>query len=339
MRRTIAVLATIAVAALSAGCGERHEVTHANATQSLSLMLDFFPNADHVGLYQALADGEFARQGLSVKVQAPTDPATPLKLVAAGKVDLAISYEPELLLARAKGLNLVSVAAIVQRPLTAIIAVGKKTAPATVLKPADLAGKTVGTAGIAYQSAYLNTILAAAKVDPKSVKQINVGFNLVPAMLTGKVDATLGGFVNYEGVQMKLQHRKPTIIPVDQAGVPPYDELIIVARGEELARKPQLIRAFLQALGQGYGAVRTNPEAGVDALIKANPDLKRPFQLAAVKATLPAFFPANPGRPFGYQNLKEWVAFGRWMTAHGLLDKRPVISQAATNVLLPGQGE
>jgi putative hydroxymethylpyrimidine transport system substrate-binding protein len=338
MRRALLALTATCIAVLSAGCGERHEVTSPHTTQSLSLMLDFFPNADHVGLYQALADGAFKRQGLAVHVQVPADPATPLQLVAAGKVDLAISYEPELLLARAKGLNLVSVGAITQRPLTSIIAIGSKSKRA-VANIAGLTGRTVGTAGIAYQSAYLSTILAAAKVDPKTVKQINVGFNLVPAMLTGKVDATLGGFWNYEGVQLQMQHRKPTVIPVDQAGVPPYNELVIVARGEELQRKPQVIRAFLQALGQGYQSVRADPGAGVDALIRANPGLKRPFQLASVRATLPAFFPSNPGRPFGYQDLKQWVAFGRWMTSHGLLDKRPVVSQAATNALLPGQGE
>ena len=141
----------------------------------------------------------------------------------------------------------------------------------------------------------LSTILQRADRCPTSaVKRVNVGFNLVPAMLTGKVDATLGGFWNYEAIQLQHMHHNPTVIPVDRAGVPTYDELIVVARAQELARRPQIIRAFLQALGQGYRAVRANPAAGIDPLMKANPSLNRGLQFSSVKATLPAFFPAQP---------------------------------------------
>jgi putative hydroxymethylpyrimidine transport system substrate-binding protein len=334
-RRVAIVAALVCVAVVGAGCGERHEVTSARTPTKVSVMLDFFPNADHAGLYAALAGGGFARQGLDVTVRTPASPSEPLALLAAGKVDLAISYEPELLLARDTGAPLVSVAAIVQRPLTSIIALDPRRVPG----PKALAGKTIGTAGIPYQDAYLTTILQNADVPASSVKRVNVGFNLVPAMLTGKVDATLGGFWNYEAIQLRQMHHNPTVIPVDHAGVPTYDELVVVARAGELAHKPQIFRAFLQALGQGYRAVRANPAAGVNPLMKANPNLNRGLQFSSVKATGAAFFPADPSKPFGYQNLKQWVAFGRWMTAHGLLHKRPIIAQAATNDLLPGQGE
>jgi putative hydroxymethylpyrimidine transport system substrate-binding protein len=334
MRRLALLAALVLAGALAAGCGERHESTVGHGAQPLSLMLDFFPNADHAGIYAAMADGAFKRQGIALHLQVPTNAATPLELLAAGRVDLAISYEPELLLARAKGQHLVSVAAIVQRPLTSIIAIGSK----HIAGAAGLSGKTVGTAGIAYQSAELSTILQAAHVAPASVKQINVGFNLVPAMLTGKVDATIGGFWNYEAVQLRRMHRNPTVIPVDQAGVPTYDELVVVARSDELqGSRRQLIRAFLQALGQGYGAVRANPAAGINPLVAANKGLDRGLQLASVQATLGAFFPADAAQPFGYQNLAQWATFGRWMATHRLIPHAPAIAQAATNALLPGQ--
>ena len=168
-------------------------------------MLDYFPNADHAGIYAAKDSGAFSRAGLDVQIQTPSDPAAPLKLLAAGKVDLAISYEPELLLARDKGLKLVAVGALVQKPLTSIMSIGKH----AIADPKDLKGKTVGTAGIPYQSAYLKAILERAGVDPSSVKEVNVGFNLVPAMKTKKVDATLGAFWNYEGVQLRLREAAP----------------------------------------------------------------------------------------------------------------------------------
>jgi putative hydroxymethylpyrimidine transport system substrate-binding protein len=332
-RRLTAAL-IVAVAALALGaCGERTEPTGAPAPQSLRLMLDYFPNADHAGLYAAQAQGDFSRAGLSVAIQTPSDPSAPLKLLAAGKVDLAISYEPELLLARDRGLELVAVGAIVQKPLTAIVSIGKR----AIGDPAQLAGKTVGTAGIPYQSAYLKEILTHAGVDPASVKEVNVGFNLVPAMLSKKVYATLGGFWNYEAIQLERKHRHPTVIRVDQAGVPTYDELVIVARENEVGPRAAILRRFLQALARAHQTLRDKPGTGVDALLRANPDLDPGLQRAAVTATLPVFFPTGTDKPWGWMEPREWQAYSRWMLANKLLT-RPASQQALNNDLLPGQG-
>jgi putative hydroxymethylpyrimidine transport system substrate-binding protein len=327
--KRLALLA--AAAAVLAGCGEKKDTTTPAATQPLSLMLDFFPNADHAGIYAAQARGDFRRAGLDVKLQTPGDPSEPLRLLAAGRVDLAISYEPELFLARDKGLALASVGAIVQRPLTSIISLKG------ISSPAQLQGKRVGTAGIPYQSAYLKTIAKAAGVT--GIKEVNVGFNLVPAMLSKKVDATLGGFWNYEGIQLQRRHRHPNIIPVDRAGVPTYDELIVVAREDTLRTRDGAanVRRFMQALAAGYGAVRKDPAAGIDPLLAAAKDLDRGLQLASVKATLPAFFPAA-GKPFGWQDLRAWGRYAKWMTDNGLLKRPPSVGRALTNDYLPGQG-
>jgi putative hydroxymethylpyrimidine transport system substrate-binding protein len=321
----------VAAGALLAGCGEKKDTTTAAGTQPLTVMLDFFPNADHAGLYAAQARGDFRRAGLDVKVQAPNDPAEPLRLLAAGRVDLAVSYEPELFLARDKGLALASVGAIVQRPLTSIISLKG------VSSPGRLQGTRVGTAGIPYQSAYLKTI--AKQAGATNVKEVNVGFNLVPAMLSKKVDATLGGFWNYEGIQLERRHRHPKIIRVDEAGVPTYDELIVVAREDTLRTRDgaAMVRRFMQALGAGYTAVRADPEAGIKPLLAAAKDLDRGLQLASVKATLPAFFPAA-GKPFGWQDTRAWGRYAKWMSDNGLLKRPPAVGRAVTNDYLPGQG-
>jgi len=327
--KRLAVLAVCAAAL--AGCGTKKETTAPPGVQPLRVMLDFFPNADHAGLYAAQAHGDFRRAGLDVKLQAPNDPAEPLRLLAAGKVDLAISYEPELLLARDKGLRLASVGAIVQRPLTSIISLKG------ISSPAQLQGKRVGTAGIPYQSAYLRTIAKTAGVT--GIKEVNVGFNLVPAMLSKKVDATLGGFWNYEGIQLARRHKHPKIIRVDQAGVPTYDELIVVAREATLRTRTGAleVRRFMQAAGAGYNAVRTDPSAGISALMAAAPDLDRGLQLASVKATLPAFFPSGD-KPFGWQDLNAWGRYAKWMFDNRLLKQPPAVGRAVTNDYLPGQG-
>ena len=234
-------------------------------------MLDWFPNADHAGIYQALAEGDFAKAGLDVHVQIPSDPAAPLKLLAAGKVDAAISYEPEVLLARNQDLPLVSVAAIVQRPLTSIVSLGSK----HITTAASLKGKKVGDAGIPYQHAYLTTILAQAGVPQSSVKEINVGANLVPAMLSGRVDATLGAFWNYEAIQLAQLRKHPNVIHMEQVGVPTYDELVVVVRKDTIVNHPEVVRRFVQALARGYEAVRRDPQAAVANLVQASPGWTR----------------------------------------------------------------
>lgn len=336
MKRLIAVITAVLAALTLAGCGEKHETVSGSpsSAQQLSLMLDWFPNADHAGIYQALAEGDFAKAGLNVHVQIPSDPSAPLKLLATGKVDAAVSYEPEVLLARDQGLALVSVAAIVQRPLTSIVSIGSK----HITKPAQLRGKRVGDAGIPYQHAYLSTILARAGVPASSVKEINVGSNLVPAMLSGKVDATLGSFWNYEAIQLAMLHKHPNVIHMEQVGVPTYDELVVVVRKNTIVNHPDVVRRFVQALGRGYEAVRRDPQGAVANLVKASPGLDPKLQLASVKATLPAFFPSNSADPWGWQDPKEWAAYGKWMLNDHLISNPNAAIDASTNELLAGQG-
>ena len=333
----LVLVLALALATLLGACGEKQEsVTgSASSAQRFTLMLDWFPNADHAGIYQALAEGDFAKAGFDVHVQVPSDPATPLRLLAAGKVDAAISYEPELLLARNQDLPLVSVAALVQRPLTSIVSVGAK----HITKPTDLKGKRVGDAGIPYQHAYLTTILARAGVPQKSVKEINVGDNLVPAMISGRVDATLGAFWNYEAIQLAQLHKHPNVIHMEQVGVPTYDELVLVVRKNTIVSHPDVVRRFVQALGRGYEAVRRNPQQAVANLVRASSGLDPKLQLASVKATLPAFFPSNyPTHPWGWQDPKQWAAYGQWMLSHQLLTTPNAVLDASTNELLAGQG-
>jgi putative hydroxymethylpyrimidine transport system substrate-binding protein len=333
-RALLVILALLCVLGLTA-CGEKQDATSASAAKRFTVVLDFFPNADHAALYTAISNGDFRAAGLDVQPQTPSDPSAPLKLVAAGRADMAISYEPELLLARDEGLKLVSIGALVQRPLTSIIALPGK----HVARVADLRGRRVGTAGIPYQAAELKTALQTAGVKPAAVKETNVGFNLVPAMLSGKVDATLGGFWNYEGIQLQLLHMHPIVIPVDQAGVPTYNELVLVVRADEARTRGQDLRAFMQALTEGERAVRANPAAAAKLLQSANPDLEPKLQLASIEKTLPAALPTDKSKPFGYQDPSAWAAFGSWMLAHGLLKHDPNAGLPPfTNEFLPGEG-
>jgi putative hydroxymethylpyrimidine transport system substrate-binding protein len=336
MRRLALLAGALLITVVLAACGEKKDPLSASGApaQSLNLMLDWLPNADHVGIYKALADGDFTKAGLNVHVQVPSDPATPLQLLAAGKVDVAVSYEPELMLARDKGEPLVAIGAIVQRPLTSIVSLGSK----HITSPAQLRGKKVGDAGIPYQHAYLTTILQHAGVPVGSVKEINVGDNLVPAMLGGRVDATLGAYWNYEAIQLRQMRRRANVIHMESAGIPTYDELVLVTTENTLANKTNVLRRFVQTLGRGYESVRSDPAAGVAALVHANPSLQTKLQSASVNATLTSFFPANPKLPWGWQDQKRWTAYGEWMLNHHLISNPASVANASTNQLLAGQG-
>jgi putative hydroxymethylpyrimidine transport system substrate-binding protein len=296
-------------------------------------MLDYFPNADHAGIYAAQANGDFKEAGLDVEIHQPPDPAAPIKQVAAGRVDLAISYEPEVLRARDQGLAVVSVAALVQKPLTSIISLPK----AKISEPADLEGKTVGTAGIDYQDAYLKAILSEAGVGPASVKVRNVGFGFSAALITGKIDAALGAFWNYEGQELKLRGKRPRIIRIDEAGVPTYNELVLVANEDALERDGDKIRAFIGAVSRGTRDLRRDPDNAIDGLLDANPDLDPELQRASVKVTLPLFFPPE-GKPFGWQDPAQWDEFSAWMKDNQLLENPPDPARSYDNALLPGAG-
>lgn len=332
-RRLLLFALTVLVTSAWMGCGEKEDRLTPSGEKRFELLLDFFPNADHAGIYAAQGQGHFRQAGLDVKIRQPSDPASVLKQVSAGKVDLAISYEPQVLAARDSGQRVVAVAALVQEPLTSIISLPRT----KIRRPADLKDKTVGTAGIDYQAAFLRTIALEADVNPESIRQRNVGFGLQPALISRKVDATLGGFWNYEGVDLRLKKRRPQIIRVERAGVPRYDELVLVANEDALERDGGRIRAFLGALARGTRDLRRNPDTGIRPLLRADKGLDERLQREVVRVTLPLFSPPE-GKPYGYQDPGQWNRFVAWMRENKLVRNLQDARGAYTNELLPGAG-
>ncbi len=320
--RTPAIAVAVALLALAlvlAACGEKSEDT-SGETQPFSLTLDFYPNPDHAGIYMAQKLGYFEEAGLEVGIDAPSDPSAPIKLVAAGQSDLAISYEPEVVLAREKGLDVVAIGALVNRPLTSMMWLKSS----GIKGVGGLKGKTIATAGIPYQEAFLETILARGKLTPEDVKTVNVGFGLLPALISDSAQAMLGGYSNVEGVNLRQRGKAPVITPVDKLGVPTYDELVLVANRVTLREEPEEFRLFVAALERGTRAAVEDPEAATAAVLEANRDLDPKLTRAEVKATLPLLAPppasAAGGHPYGYMDPAEWTRFAGWMRDNGLVN-------------------
>jgi putative hydroxymethylpyrimidine transport system substrate-binding protein len=336
MTKRLRIAALIAVGTLLLGvsaCGggtDEPSTGSPSNPQPFTLDLDWYVNPDHAGIYSALDQGFFKQAGLDVHPQVPSDPSAPIKEVAAGRADLAVSYEPEVLLAQDKGLDVQAVAAIVDRPLTSLISLPK----AGITSGAALQDKTVGTAGIPYQTDYLETILQSAGLPTSAAKEVNVGLNLLPTLIGGKVDAILGGFRNIEGVDLQQRGLNPRIVPVDRLGVPTYDELVLVARRSTVEEHPEAIRSFISGLARGTGYAIAHPQEATNAVVSAGKGLDPMQTRAEVDATLP-LIAGTPGRPYGYMDPDQWSAYAEWMAQHNLISSAPQTSDVVTNELLP----
>lgn len=313
MRRRL-LLAAAAVACLAFARGSAQPVT---------LTLDWTPNPDHVGLYDARDTGLFSRAGLDVTIRAPSDPTAPLKLVGVGRSDLAVSYEQELFFAAAKNLPVVAVAAVVPQPLNSFMSIEPQ-----VKTLSDLRGKTIGVTGVPSDYATIKSAGLAGKT-----KVVNVGYNLLPALLAHRVDAVLGVYRNVEGVQLQLRGLHPTIIPVDRAGVPSYDELVLVASKARLkdASYRSEVRRFVAAFLAGTVDARAHPSRALSILERVTASDPR-FLARATPATLRLL--AGP-KGVGCLSIGAWQRFGDWMHAHGLLKQRVPASSVVTTRFLP----
>jgi len=254
----------------------------AMANEKLTLVLDWYINPDHAPIMVAEQIGAFKAQGLDVKIVPPSDPALPPRLVAAGKADLAITYQPQVHFFADEGLPLVRVGTLINSPLNTIIALDKR-----IKTPADLKGKKVGYSVSGIEQATLATMAQHDHIDPQSIKLINVNFQLTSALLAGQVDAVIGGYRNIEALELKLQGKDPQVMNVEDFGVPAYDELVIVANRDEIHAAK--IKKFLVALQEGVAYLRAHPQETWQAFAAAHPELNTELNQQAWQQTAPLF--------------------------------------------------
>lgn len=314
MRGTVALLATLLALAGLAGCGG--EGAEPGAPKGATLVLDFVPNAVHSGIYSALAGDYYEEAGVELKVQPPGESTDAPKLLAAGRVEFAILDIHDLGIARERGIDLVGVAPIVQRPLAAVIA----RADGPVRRPRDLEGRRVGVTGLPSDEAVVASEVAADGGDPAAVEEVTIGFTAVPSLAARKVDAATG-FWNSEAVALRRQGIPIRVFAVDRFGAPPYPELILATSRRLLEEDPELVDAVVEETERGYALAEHDPNAALDDLLAANPELERADQQAQLKALLPILAP----KPFDLEVLREWAG---WDLRHGLLEKPLSVEEA-----------
>jgi putative hydroxymethylpyrimidine transport system substrate-binding protein len=295
----------------------------ARAAENMTVLLDWFINPDHAPLFVALERGYFRDVGLEVSFKAPADPNDPPKLVAAGKADIAISYQPQLHLQAAAGLPLTRIGTLVATPLMSLVVL--RDGP--IRSIADLKGKKIGFSVGGLEDAVLKAMLGKYQLTLGDVTLVNVNFSLSPALITGKVDAVIGAFRNFELNQMDIVKRPGRAFYVEEEGVPSYDELIIVANSSRLD-DPRLAR-FVAAVGRGVQYLINHPAESWKLFIKGRKQLDDELNRRAWRDTLPRFALRPAALDAG-----RYERFARFLKAQGLIKTIPALSSYAVELPL-----
>ncbi len=309
MKKTLFALALMIIASPAA------------AADKLTVMLDWFINPDHGPLYVALERDEFEKRGLDVELIPPADPNDPPKLVAAGRADLAISYQPQLHLQVAAGLPLMRVGTLVATPLSSLVVL----ADSPIKSIADLKGRKVGFSVGGFEDALLGAMLDKHGLTLDDVKLINVNFSLSPSLMSGQVDAVIGAYRNFELNQMDLEGRPGRAFYLEEEGVPAYDELIVVAQRENVA-DPR-ISAFIDALEAATQYIINHPDAAWELFIKGRKDLNDELNRRAWRDTLPRFALRPAALDSG-----RYQAFAEFLKGRGMIESIPPVESYAVEV-------
>ena len=254
------------------------------AETRMTVLLDWFLNPDHAPLIVAKEKGYFKEQGLDVTFIAPANPNDPPKIVAAGKADIAVSYQHQHQMQVDQGLPLVRIATIVATPLNSLVVL----ADSDIKTIADLKGKTIGYSVGGFETILLQVMLEKAGLQLSDVKLVNVNFSLSPSLFAGKTDAVIGAFRNFELNQMDIEKRPGRAFYVEEYGIPSYDELILVANKDRLGDKN--LRKFVNALEAGVQFLLNHPEESWDLFVKGErAELNDELNKRAWADTLPRF--------------------------------------------------
>ncbi len=334
-KRISAMLA--AGALLLTGCGADNAARSAASLdegkqlRELTVVLDWYPNALHAFLYEAEEKGYFADEGLTVNIQSPAGVNDAMSMVAAGKADIGLYYQQDVIQARVEqNVPVKSVGAVVQAPLNIILSLKDK----NITRPEDLAGKTIGYAGTELSEALVRSIMKSSGADASDVKMVDVGFELMAAMTTGNVDATIGCLVNHEVPQMEKEGFEVNYFFPDDFGVPQYYEGIFLVGDKMIEEEPEVIAAFLRGCQKGFADFKAEPDAVLQVLLDNQDASNFPLDPDVEKKSVETLLPLmeTSDAPFLSQTEKCWQENIDWMYDEGLISTKPAVTEVMATI-------
>ena len=331
MKKTLALLLALAMLAL-AGCssgGSTGDTDSASGEtgedlREISVVLDWYPNALHAFLYDAIEKGYYAEEGLKVNIQFPSNTNDAISLVAAGQAEIGLYYQQDVIIARAnQDVPVKSIGAVVQAPLNIVLSLAEK----DIHSPEDLVGKTIGYAGTELSEALIRSIMAYVGADSSDVEMIDVGFDLMSSMTTGNVDATIGCLVNHEVPQMEEEGFAVNYFELDDYGVPTYYEGVFLASDEMIQNEPEVLSAFLRASAKGFADVKNDPAGGLQTLLDNQNEENFPLSETVEQKSLETLLPLmeTDEAPFLSQSAACWQENVDWLREQGLIDEAPAL--------------
>jgi len=295
---------------------------------SATLSLDWVPNTNHTGFYVALDKGWYEEEGIDLTIEIPSDPSAALKQVAAGNTEFGVSFQEELTVARATGIPVVSIAAIIQHNTSAFAAL----ASSGVASAGDFEGLRYASYGLPIEEPILRALMACDGADVDQLTFIDVGFDAFPALLAGRVDLAWI-FLGWDGVQAELKGYELAAVPLYGSCVPDYYTPVVVAGESTLEDKGELTRAFLRATRRGYEYAAGHPDEAADILLQHSPESDPDLVRASQRWLSPRYQDDAPA--WGVQDPEVWRVFTAFMQENDLLDGPVVADEAFTNAYLP----
>ena len=292
----------------------------------VKLALDWYPNANHIGLYLAEENGYFEDENLKVTIYTPSDPSTVLQTVASGADDFGMNYQPDVLIARSEGVPVVSVLGMVQHPLNSMMALQSSGNES----PKDLKGKKVGYPGIPWNEDALNTMLQSDGLSGiDDVELVNVGWELGSSMISETVDAIIGAYFTHESIVLENEGHPVNVMRMEEWGVPDYYELVMVTSEDYLSKNPDVVERFTRAVSKGYTDAISDPQLGVEVLKKHAPEIDESVDSPGADL-LRDLWKGKDGN-FGTQEEIKWVSFAEWMKNKGIINEDVDPNDAFTN--------
>ncbi|MCM3789220.1 ABC transporter substrate-binding protein [Domibacillus sp. 8LH] len=324
-------------AVMLAGCGANEEKPKETAEeggqkemQDVSIMLDWYPNAVHSFLYVAKEKGYFEDEGINLDIQFPANATDPIGMAASDQVTMAITYQPDVIVARTEqNVGVKSVGAIVREPLNRVVSL----AESNIKSPKDLEGKTVGYTGIPLNESIVKTMVEKDGGDPSKVDLVDVGFELNASLISKKADAVVGAYINHEVPLLEFEGYKTANFDLTDYGVPSFYELIAVTSDKTWKENPELIEAFWRAAEKGFEDVKKDPDGALDILMANQEKENFPLEEKVEKESLDILLPLMESEQgFGYQEEETWQKTADWMEQTGLVKGKPAVDELFVNM-------
>lgn len=327
-RRIAAAVTGLALLTALTACGGKPEkqAKGQEKAEDVNIVLDWYPNAVHAFLYEAIEKGYFAEEGLNVHVQFPSNENDAISLVSAGKAEFGLYYQQDIIqMVADQGVKVKSLGAVCQSPLNIVLSLKDK----NILSPKDLEGKTVGYAGTPLSEAMISVLMRNVGADTSVLTLKNVGFDLMSSMTTGQVDATIGCLVNHEVPQLEEEGFALNYFSPSDYGVPNYYELCLITNDKVLKEQPELAEKFVRASKKGFEDFKSNPAASVKLLLEKQNAENFPLSESVEQKSADVLLPKmeTETAPFLSQTESSWQENIDWMKQEGLIQRAPELTE------------